>query len=105
MRRTAEIINEATRPIIYFGGGVINSGASDKLADLIRTANIPACHTIMGTGVLADNNPLNLGMIGMHGCFTTNKAIDESDVVIAVGTRFSDRVALNTKKFAGNATI
>ncbi|MCZ9313026.1 MAG: biosynthetic-type acetolactate synthase large subunit [Methanocorpusculum sp.] len=105
IRHAAEIINNAKRPIIYFGGGVISSGASDKLTDLIRTANIPACHTIMGTGVLADNDPLNLGMIGMHGCFTTNKAIDESDVVIAVGTRFSDRVALNTKKFAGHATI
>lgn len=101
----AEIINSAKRPIIYFGGGVVSSGASEKLAALIHTANIPACHTIMGTGVLADDDPLNLGMIGMHGCFTTNKAIDEADVVVAVGTRFSDRVALNTKKFAGRATI
>ena len=103
--RAAEIMNRAVRPVIYFGGGVVSSEASEILARLVHTANIPACHTIMGTGVLSDSDPLNLGMIGMHGCITANKAVDEADVVIAVGTRFSDRVALNTKKFAARATI
>ncbi len=105
LRRAADLINNAVRPIIYFGGGVVSSGAADILADLIHTANIPACHTIMGTGVIGDSDTLNLGMIGMHGCFTPNKAIDESDLVIAVGTRFSDRVALNTGAFANRAKI
>ncbi|MDV0444197.1 biosynthetic-type acetolactate synthase large subunit [Methanorbis rubei] len=105
IRRAADDINKAARPIIYFGGGVVSSGADLVLADLIHTANIPACHTIMGTGVIGDSDPLNLGMVGMHGCFTTNKAIDESDLVIAIGTRFSDRVALNTNAFAKHAKI
>ncbi|MDU9376666.1 Acetolactate synthase large subunit [Methanocorpusculaceae archaeon Sp1] len=105
IRRAANDINQAARPIIYFGGGVVSSGAEVVLADLIHTANIPACHTIMGTGVIGDSDPLNLGMVGMHGCFTTNKAIDESDLVIAIGTRFSDRVALNTTAFAKHAKI
>jgi acetolactate synthase-1/2/3 large subunit len=67
--------------------------------------DIPATWTLMAKGTLKDEDPLNLGLIGMHGCFVSNKAIDTADVVLAVGTRFSDRVALNPKKFAKDATI
>ena len=66
---------------------------------------MPATHTLMAAGVLGYGEPHNLGMLGMHGCYAANKAISEADLVIAVGARFSDRVALNPKTFAKNATI
>ena len=66
---------------------------------------MPATYTLMGTGVLDYGDPHNLGLIGMHGCYTANKAVSEADLVVAVGTRFSDRVALNPDKFAAKAKI
>ena len=60
---------------------------------------------MMAAGVLSYGDPLNLGLLGMHGCRTTNRAVNEADLVLAIGTRFSDRVALNTEKFAKNAAI
>ena len=71
--------------------------------ELVEKANIPSCHTLMSAGVIGYNNPLNLGLLGMHGSFTTNKAVDDADVLIAIGTRFSDRVALDTNEFAKKA--
>ncbi|MCR4956325.1 MAG: acetolactate synthase large subunit, partial [Lachnospiraceae bacterium] len=101
----AQWINEAEKPVVYFGGGVKNAGCVQELRELVAKANIPATHTMMGAGVLKHDMPENLGMIGMHGCFTANKAVDEADLVIAVGTRFSDRVALNAEKFARRARV
>ena len=101
----ADIINNAKKPVIMFGGGVVSSNASDVVLKLVEKANIPSCHTLMAAGVIGYNNPLNLGLLGMHGSYTTNKAADEADVLIAVGTRFSDRVALDTNEFAKKATI
>ena len=66
---------------------------------------MPATHTLMAAGVLGYGEPHNLGMLGMHGCYAANKAISEADLVIAVGARFSDRVALNPNKFASKAKI
>ena len=103
--RAAEIINSAKRPVIYFGGGVASSEAGDELRQLVHKAQIPATYTLMAAAVLGYGEPLNLGLVGMHGCRTSNKAIDEADVVIAIGTRFSDRVALNPEAFAKNAAI
>ena len=71
----------------------------------MHKAGIPATHTLMGAGVVAYDDPLSLGMIGMHGCFTANRAVSEADVVVAIGTRFSDRVALKPSTFAKKATI
>lgn len=105
LAQTAEMINNAQRPVIYFGGGVRISGAGEELRALIKKADIPATHTIMAAGVLGSGERENLGLIGMHGCLTANKAVDGADVVIAVGARFSDRVALNTDKFAKGAKI
>ena len=105
VRQVAEIINRAKRPIIYFGGGTHTNGGRTHLQELIHKADIPATHTLMAAGVLSYGDPMNLGILGMHGNFTSNKAVDEADVVVAIGTRFSDRVALNTKSFAHNATI
>ncbi len=101
----AKLINNAKKPVIQFGGGVVSSGASEVALQLVEKANIPSCHTLMAAGVIGYENPLNLGLIGMHGGYVTNKAVDDADVLIAIGTRFSDRVALDTKKFAKTATI
>lgn len=105
LQAIAHIINKAKKPVVMFGGGVVSSNASDLALELVEKANIPACHTLMAAGVIGYNNSLNLGLLGMHGSYTTNKAADEADVLIAIGTRFSDRVALDTKSFAKKATI
>ena len=103
--QAAQWINEAQRPLVFLGGGVRSSKGCYALKAMIHKANIPATHTLMAAGVLGYEEPLNLGLLGMHGSYTTNKAMDEADVVLAVGTRFSDRVALNTDKFARKAKI
>ncbi len=105
LERVAEIINNAQKPVIMFGGGVVSSNASELALELVEKANIPSCHTLMAAGVIGYNNPLNLGLLGMHGGYVTNKAVDDADVLIAIGTRFSDRVALDTNDFAKKATI
>ena len=98
----ANCINSSKKPIIYSGGEVTASESFKELRKLIKLSNIPACNTIMGIGVLGYEDELNLGM---HGKYSTNNAIAECDLLIACGVRFSDRVALNTKKFAKNAKI
>ena len=105
LRIVAEVINKAKKPVVMFGGGVVSSNASELALELVEKANIPSCHTLMAAGVIGYNNPLNLGLLGMHGAYTTNKAVDDADVLIAIGTRFSDRVALDTNDFAKKATI
>ena len=101
----AELINRAERPFIYFGGGVRISEASDELRRLVETADIPAAYTLMAAGVLGYGERNNLGLMGMHGYYSANCAANRADVMIAIGTRFSDRVALNTAKFGHNAKI
>ncbi len=99
----AQLINSASRPLIYFGGGVCASGAGELLRELTQKAQIPATYTLMAAGVMGYGDPLNLGLLGMHGSYTTNKAASQADVLIAIGTRFSDRVALDPASFAKNA--
>lgn len=105
IEKVAQLINEAQRPIVYFGGGVAASCASKQLAELLQKADIPGTYTMMAAGVLSYDDKKNLGLIGMHGSVASNKAVDRADLVLALGTRFSDRVALNMKKFAEGATI
>jgi len=105
VKLAAKMINEAQRPLLYFGGGVRSAAGCQPLRDLVYKGDIPATYTLMGTGVLGYGEPHNLGLLGMHGCYAANKAIDEADLVIAVGTRFSDRVALNPETFARRAKI
>ncbi|MBQ0064968.1 MAG: biosynthetic-type acetolactate synthase large subunit [Firmicutes bacterium] len=99
----AMMIKASKRPMIYFGGGVIASDCVKELRQLVEEGNIYAAHTMMATGVLPYDHPMNLGMIGMHGNVASNSCIQKADLVIAIGTRFSDRVALNTGHFAANA--
>ena len=105
VQKAAAMINEAKRPIVYFGGGVRSAVGCQPLRDLLTKADIPATYTLMAAGVLSYGEEHNLGLLGMHGCYTANKAIDEADLVIAVGAGFSDRVALNPDAFAKRAKI
>ncbi len=101
----AELINKAKRPVAYFGGGVAVSGAGPELTELLQKGDIPGTYTLMAAGVISYDDPKNLGLIGMHGSVASNRAVDKADLVLALGTRFSDRVALNMNKFAKDATI
>ncbi|MGN0719922.1 MAG: biosynthetic-type acetolactate synthase large subunit [Anaerovoracaceae bacterium] len=103
VKKIAEMINEAQRPVIYFGGGVAASEASAELVKLLDKADIPATYTLMAAGVVGYDNPHSLGLLGMHGTYTANRAVSKADLVIALGARFSDRVALNPAAFAKNA--
>ena len=105
VKKAAQMINESERPIVYFGGGVRSAAGCQPLRDLLEKTSMPATYTLMAAGVLSYGEPHNLGLLGMHGCYAANKAIDEADLVIAVGTRFSDRVALNPDSFAKRAKI
>lgn len=105
VKKAAQMINASERPIVYFGGGVRSAAGCQPLRDLLEKTGMPATYTLMAAGVLGYGEPHNLGLLGMHGCYAANKAIDEADLVIAVGTRFSDRVALNPDSFAKRAKI
>lgn len=105
LKRIAAEINAANCPVIYYGGGVIASGACSELVALMHKADIPATGTIMSIGSVPAEDPLYLGMIGMHGKVSAGWAIDRSDLLLSIGTRFSDRVATNTNRFAPDARI
>ncbi len=105
IRRMAEMVNACERPVIFYGGGIIISEAEELLEQLIHRADIPACHSIMGIGALPTDDPLNLGMVGMHGWVSAGRAVDKADLLIALGTRFSDRVATKLGDFATSARI
>ena len=103
VQEVAAMINAAERPIVYFGGGVAASKAGPELRQLLETADIPATYTLMAAGILGYDNKRNLGLIGMHGSIAANSAVDRADLIIALGARFSDRVALNPEKFGKKA--
>ena len=105
IRRVAEALNQSERPVIYFGGGVVASGAGEDLRELVQKADIPAAYTLMAAGVMGYEDPHNLGLLGMHGGLVSNLAVDQADLVLAFGTRFDDRVASDTEKFARNAKV
>lgn len=99
------MINESTKPLIICGGGVVKSRANLELTEFATKIDAPVAVTIMGAGGINGRNPLVTGMIGMHGSMASNTACDECDLLIAVGCRFSDRVALDPKSFAKDAKI
>lgn len=100
-----EAIKLSKKPVVYFGGGVASSQAKEELNEFLKRLDAPATYTLMGAGVLNFEDPKNLGLIGMHGSMLANQAIDQADLVFALGTRFSDRVALNPNQFAKRAAI
>ena len=105
VREAAKAIAEARQPIIYAGGGVINAEASAELLALVEAARLPAVVTLMGKGCLPDSHPLNYGAPGMHGSKYANWALNKSDLIIAAGVRFDDRVTGKVSAFAPGAKV
>ena len=101
----AEMINEAERPVLYLGGGVVHSGASGLAVALAEKAGLPSVMTLMALGAMPVDHPLSLGMLGMHGARCTNFALDECDLLIAVGARFDDRATGKVAAFCPLAKI
>jgi len=107
IRKAAEMLLAAKRPIIYSGGGVILGGASAQLTELARALNVPVTNTLMGLGAYPGDDRQFVGMLGMHGSYTANLAMHHADVILAVGARFDDRVinGETAAKFCPNAKI
>ena len=105
IKSAAELINKAKRPVIYAGGGVVTSDASSLLRKLAEKINTPVTTTLLGLGSFPETHELSLGMLGMHGTQYANLAIMESDVIIAIGARFDDRVTGKISEFAPHAKI
>lgn len=105
MARFAKLVNESKRPVLYAGGGVIASGAAKDVANLAHKAQIPVATTLMGLGAFDERDPLALRLAGMHGSAAANHAINESDLIIALGVRFSDRVTGKLAAYAKHAKI
>lgn len=99
------LIEKSERPVLYVGGGIISSGASEDLRKFALATNIPVTTTIMGIGTFPENHELSLKWLGMHGTVYANYAVDQCDLLLAMGVRFDDRVTGNVKTFAPNATI
>jgi acetolactate synthase-1/2/3 large subunit len=103
--KLAEAINQAQRPVLYVGGGVISGNASAELTALARKTDIPVTTTLMGLGSFPETDPLSLRMLGMHGGYAANRAVQVCDLLISVGARFDDRVTGRVDTFAAKATI
>ena len=103
IRRAAEMLAAAERPVIYAGGGVIHSEAAAELHELGELTATPVTNTLMGLGGFPGRHDLWLGMLGMHGTYTANMAMDQADLVIAIGARFDDRVTGNLEEFCVGA--
>jgi acetolactate synthase I/II/III large subunit len=101
--RAVELLNSAKRPVILAGRGIMLSGAMQTFAKFVRTSNIPVAMTLLGIGCFPATDPMNLGMMGMHGEAWVNNAIQEADLLIAVGMRFDDRVTGDLRTYARNA--
>ncbi len=105
LRKAAELLKSAQRPLIFAGGGVILSGCATELTRLARDLRIPVTTSLMGLGAFPGSDPLWLGMLGMHGTYRANMAVSNCDLLIAVGVRFDDRVTGKTDSFAAQARI
>lgn len=105
LSRAVKLIQKSERPMILVGGGAVISNASGELAEFVRKVDAPVADTLMGKGAYDGTKENYTGMLGMHGTKTSNYAVTECDLLIAVGARFSDRVTGNTKKFAKGAKI
>ncbi|MGP1570927.1 MAG: acetolactate synthase 3 large subunit [Moraxella sp.] len=105
IKKAVETLLSAKRPIIYAGGGVVLGNASNELTQLAKLLNLPVTNTLMGLGCFAGSDSHFVGMLGMHGAYEANMTMHHSDVILAVGARFDDRVTNNVKKFCPNATI
>jgi len=105
IKLAAEAINKSQRPVLYVGGGVIGADASPEVHEFVAKTKIPVTMTLMGLGAFPGDDPLCLGMLGMHGTAAANYAVTESDMLIAVGARFDDRVTGRLDQFAPGAKV
>jgi len=105
IERAAAMINAAAKPILYLGGGVVHSGAAEAAVELAEVGRLPTVMTLMALGAMPVDHPLSLGMLGMHGARCTNLALDECDLLIAVGARFDDRATGKVAGFCPQAQI
>ncbi|MEF2231054.1 MAG: biosynthetic-type acetolactate synthase large subunit [Pseudodesulfovibrio sp.] len=105
VRKVVKLLKEAKRPLFYSGGGVITSGSHEELTWLARKLRIPVTSTLMGLGAFPGDDDLFLGMLGMHGTYAANMAVNNCDLLLAVGARFDDRVTGKITTFAPRATI
>src|SRR5512136_841266 len=103
--RAIKLMLKSRKPVLYVGGGIISSNASKELAHFGERLSIPVTMTLMGLGSFPGNHPLSLGMLGMHGTYSANMAVMESDLLIAIGSRFDDRVTGKIEAFAPQARI
>jgi acetolactate synthase-1/2/3 large subunit len=105
IRIAAKAMANARRPIFYTGGGVINANASEELRELVASDQFPVTSTLMGLGAFPASSDRFLGMLGMHGTYTANQAMDNADLIVAIGARFDDRITGKLDEFAPNAKI
>lgn len=105
LKKAADLINKAKKPLFYVGGGITLSNSADSMRALAEKAGIPVTHTLMGVGVMNPQSPLAVGMLGMYGAWYANMAVAECDCLIAVGVRFDDRVTGKVDTFARKAKI
>ncbi len=105
LKEAADLINKAQKPVIFVGGGAVISGAYEEVRELAKRIDAPVCDSLMGKGVFPGTDDRYMGMLGMHGTKTANRAVHECDLLIALGVRFSDRVTGQTSAFANQAKI
>ncbi len=105
LKEAADLINAAKKPMIFVGGGAVISEAAAEVKELVAKLDAPICDSLMGKGAMDGTDEHYTGMLGMHGTKTSNLAVTQCDLLIAIGARFSDRVAGNAKKFAPKAKI
>jgi acetolactate synthase-1/2/3 large subunit len=98
-------LDESSAPLICVGGGVVSADADAELRAFLARSGIPAVHSLMGIGALSPDDPLNLGLVGMHGRLSANRALEEADLLLTLGFRFSDRDVLNTENWQGRRII
>jgi acetolactate synthase-1/2/3 large subunit len=100
IKKAIAAMSKAKKPLLYLGGGIINSNAVDEVREFAKMTGIPAVETFMGRGTMGHKNPLLISMVGMHGSYAANMAMSESDLVISLGARFDDRVTAKLSEFA-----
>lgn len=105
IKKAAELINQAQRPCLYVGGGAVGSGANKEVFELVEKTGIPITTTVLGLGIFPEDHPSSLRMLGMHGTVYANYSVQKSDVLIAIGARFDDRVTGHVAKFCPHAKI
>jgi len=105
IRRAAQMIWESERPIVYAGGGILAAGASDDLREMVEFADLPSVTTLMALGAMPSSHPNFISMPGMHGSYAANMAMTETDLIIALGARFDDRVTGRLAAFAPHARV